>query len=123
VLGLVVTAALLVRRRRRGPPPPDSAVAELLAALEGTGRTATGGLTLQTMQRRYRGTPAEPYLRALEAARFGGHDVTPTPAMRSAMRRELVLGLGPAARFGAWRAIPPVRIRTIRPRSTYPDGR
>jgi hypothetical protein len=39
------------------------------------------------------------------------------------MRRELVLGLGPAARFGAWRAIPPVRIRTSRPRSTYPDGR
>jgi transglutaminase-like putative cysteine protease len=122
-LVLVVTAALLVRRRRRGPPPPDSAVAELLAALEGTGRTATGGLTLQTMQRRYRGTPAEPYLRTLEAARFAGSDVAPTPAMRSAMRRELVLGLGPAARFGAWRAIPPALIRTSRPRSTYPDGR
>ena len=42
--------------------------------------------------------------------------------MRSALRRELVLGLGPAARFGAWRAIPPVRIRTSRPRSTYPDA-
>ncbi len=122
-LVLVVTVALLVRRRRRGPPRPDSAVAELLAALEGTGRTETGGLTLQTMQRRYRGTPAEPYLRTLEAARFGGSDVTPTPAMRSAMRRELVLGLGPAARFGAWRAIPPVLIRTNRPRSTYPDPR
>ena len=78
-------------RRWRGPAGPT-----------------TGGLTLQTMQRRYRGTPAEPYLRALEAARFGGSDVTPTPAMRSAMRRELVLGLGPAARLGAWRAIPPV---------------
>ena len=38
-LVLVVTVALLVRRRRRGPPRPDSAVAELLAALEGTGRT------------------------------------------------------------------------------------
>jgi protein-glutamine gamma-glutamyltransferase len=122
-LVLAVAAALLVRRRRRGPPRPDSAVAELLAALEGTGRTATGGLTLQTMQRRYRGTPAEPYLRTLEAARFAGSEVTPTPAMRSAMRRELVLGLGPAARLGAWRAIPPVLIRTNRPRSTYPDGR
>ena len=95
-------------------------MAELCAALEGTGRTSTGGLTLQTMLRRYRGTPAEPYLRTLQAARFAGADTAPTPAMRAALRRELALGLGPAARLGAWRAIPPVVARRSRSRSTYP---
>jgi hypothetical protein len=74
------------------------------------------------MLRRYAGTPAEPYLRTLEAARYGGADVAPTPAMRAALRRELTLGLGPAARFGVWRAMPPARPHS-RVRPTYPDGR
>ena len=120
---LLGAIGILALRRRRGPVRVDSAVAELCAALEGTGRTTTGGLTLHTMLRRYRGTPAEPYLRTLEAARFAGADAVPTPAMRSALRRELSLGLGPWARFGAWRAIPPALVRASRPRSTYPDGR
>jgi hypothetical protein len=101
----------------------DAALAELRAALEGTGRAPSPGLTLHAMLRRYRGTPAEPYLRTLEAARFGGADAAPTPEMRAAMRRELTLGLGPGARFGAWRAIPPVVARHSRARSTYPDPR
>ena len=117
---VVLAAGLVLWHRRRGAAPPDAAVAELCAALEGTGRTSTGGLTLQTMLRRYRGTPAEPYLRTLQAARFAGADTAPTPAMRAALRRELALGLGPAARLGAWRAIPPVVARRSRSRSTYP---
>ena len=67
-------------------------------------------------------TPAEPYLRTLQAARYGGEDVAPTRAMRSAMRKELTLGLGPVARLGAWRAIPPLA-PSSRARASYSDPR
>jgi hypothetical protein len=123
LLGGVLVAAAWRRRRGDGRPPAEAAVAELQAALLGTGRSPQPGLTLHAMLRRYANTPAEPYLRTLEAARYGGADVAPTAAMRSAMRRELTLGLGPSARLGAWRAIPPAPMRPSRPRSSYPDRR
>ena len=118
---LVGVAALLARRSRvRGAPPVDAALRELRAALARTGRPPAGGVTLQDMLRRYEGTPAEPYLRTLQAARYGGQDCAPTPKMRSALRRELTLGLGPAARLGAWRAIPPAIRRPSRNGASYP---
>jgi hypothetical protein len=43
--------------------------------------------------------------------------------MRTALRRELALGLGPSARFGAWRAMPPAVLRGSRAPASYPDGR
>jgi hypothetical protein len=122
-LVLAVGAVLARRRRGRGAPPVEAALRELRAALAGTGRPLSGGVTLQDMLRRYEGTPAEPYLRTLQDARYGGLDCTPTPKMRSALRRELTLGLGPAARLGAWRAIPPAIGRPSRTRSPYPDRR
>jgi transglutaminase-like putative cysteine protease len=122
LLGLLVFGWRLVRRRK-APPSIDAALAELQAALAGTGRTPQPDLTLHVMLRRFRNTPAEPYLRTLQAARYGGADVTPTPAMRSALRRELTLGLGPHARLGAWRAIPPVAPRPSRSAASYPEPR
>jgi MYXO-CTERM domain-containing protein len=125
-LTLVAAGGLLVwrrRRRRSGPPPVENALAELQAALASTGRPASPDLTLHAMLGRYGGTPAEPYLRTLEAARYGGADVAPTPEMRAALRRELTLGLGPGAWLGAWRAIPPVLARGSRARSSYPEPR
>jgi hypothetical protein len=112
--------ALRRRRRRERGPAAEAALAELRAALVRTGRDPQPALTLHAMLRRYGGTPAEAYLRTLEAARYGGSDVAPTPAMRAALRRELMLGLGPSARIGAWRAMPPVRPHG-RARSSYPD--
>jgi transglutaminase-like putative cysteine protease len=123
---LAAAAGLLawwLARRRAAGPPVDAALAELHAALRGTGRSLPPDVTLHTMLHRYRNTPAEPYLRTLEAARFGGADVVPTPEMRAALRRELSLGLGPGARLGAWLALPPARARHSRARSSYPDPR
>jgi hypothetical protein len=121
VAALVLAAGVLMMTRRRGEASPEeAALNELRAALAGTGRAPSGGVTLQDMLRRYEGTPAEPYLRTLQDARYGGLDCAPTPKMRSALRRELMLGLGPAARLGAWRAIPPAIRRTSRARSSYP---
>jgi transglutaminase-like putative cysteine protease len=121
---LAVPAFVLWRRGRRDTrPAADAALAELYAALARTGRGPQPGLTLQVMLRRFRDTPAEPYLRTLEAARFGGADVAPTRAMRAALRRELTLGLGPVARLGAWRAMPPFALRhASRAGNTYPDA-
>jgi hypothetical protein len=128
VLAVVLLAAAgllawLRLGRRSAGPPVDEALRELRAALEGTGRRAAPDLTLHTMLRRYRNTPAEPYLRTLEAARFAGEDVAPTLEMRAALRRELSEGLSASARIGAWRAIPPASLRHSRSRKSYPDGR
>jgi hypothetical protein len=111
-------AALWRRRGRRRGSPAEAALAELRAALACTGR-AEPDLTLAQMAHRFRGTPAESYLRTLQAVRFGGRDAVPTPAMRAALRRELTIGLGPGARFAAWRAIPPA-LRPRRRRPAYP---
>jgi transglutaminase-like putative cysteine protease len=124
VVLLLLAGGLLLwrlRRLRDRRPPVDVALEELRGALARTGRAASPDVTLQVMLRRFRNTPAEPYLRVLQQARYGGADVAPTPAMRAALRKELTLGLGPAARLGAWRAIPPMAPRPSRPRTAYPD--
>jgi hypothetical protein len=73
---------------------------------------------------RFGGTPAEPYLRSLQAARYA-HGSAPTPAMRAALRKELTLGVGPWATLGAWRALPPSPSlrRSRHHRGSYPGPR
>jgi hypothetical protein len=111
--------ALAVRRRRR----PSRAghddggagqLAELRRALRRAGRGVSPQTTLEALAERWRGTPAEGYVRVLAAARYGYGDVRPTAAQRAAVRRELAAGGGVAGRLRAWWALPPRAARARR---------
>ncbi|MFP5364655.1 MAG: transglutaminase domain-containing protein [Thermoleophilia bacterium] len=111
VVVATVAVALLVRRRRRrrtAPAPGDDAdVEELLRALRRTGRPTPPQLTLTALARRYAGTPAQDYVRAVADARYGYGRAGPTSAQRAVLRRELGAGLGRGGRMRAWWALPP----------------
>jgi len=114
VLATVLAAAALllaVRRRRRRAAPADDAgaaqLAELRRALRRSGRPPAPPTTLETLAARFRGTPAERYVRALTAARYGYGAGRPTASDRAALRRELASGLGLRGRLRAWWALPP----------------
>ncbi|MBW3654253.1 MAG: transglutaminase-like domain-containing protein, partial [Actinobacteria bacterium] len=110
-LALVTGAALLARRRRRAraaeAAAADADLAELLRALQRSGRTPPPRLTLAGLAERYAGTPAQDYVRALADARYGYGGAPPTQAQRAALRRELGAGLGWRGRLRAWWALPP----------------
>ncbi|HVF78471.1 MAG TPA: transglutaminaseTgpA domain-containing protein [Solirubrobacteraceae bacterium] len=117
VVGLVVGALvivtallLLVRRRRIGGASdahPDAELAELVRALERSGRVPPAQLTLAALAERYAGTPAQDYVHVLADARYGYGAGRPTRAQRAALRRELGAGLGRRGRLRAWWALPP----------------
>ena len=111
LLGVALVAGLLLaarmRRRARPEDPVDGALAELRRALTRSGRPPSSQTTLEALATRWRGTPAESYVRTLTAARFGYGDGRPTPAQRAALRRVLGTGGGPAGRLRAWWALPP----------------
>jgi protein-glutamine gamma-glutamyltransferase len=86
----------------------EQLIAELERALERTGRPLHDGVTLATLEDRYRFTPqVAGYMRALRLSRYGGRVTAPDRAQRRALRRELGLGLGPWGRLRALRALPP----------------
>ena len=107
--------ALGLRRRRRPSPDRDAGgddsgagqLAELRRALRRSGRQGSPQTTLEALARGWKGTPAEGYVRALEAARYGYGDSRPTRAQRAALRRELAAGAGLRGRARAWWALPP----------------
>jgi protein-glutamine gamma-glutamyltransferase len=93
----------------------EQLIAELERALARTGRPLHDGVTLATLEDRYRFTPAVAgYMRALRLSRYGGRTTVPDRAQRRALRRELGLGLGPLGRLRALRALPP-RLRGAHP--------
>ena len=108
---LAVTTVLLLRRRRRrharADATADAELAELLRALQRSGREPPPQLTLAALADRYAGTPAQDYVRTLAAARYGYGARRPTRAQRAALRRELGAGLGPRGWLRAWWALPP----------------
>jgi protein-glutamine gamma-glutamyltransferase len=86
----------------------EQLVAELEQALERTGRPLKPGVTLASLEDRYRFSPeVAAYVRALRLSRYGGRQVAPDRAQRRALRHELGLGLGPLGRLRAMRALPP----------------
>ena len=109
-LALVLLAALLVLRARRlrRAASEDPWLADLRRALRRSGHAAgQPGLTLDGLAQRFAGTPAEGYLRALAAKRFGYGTGAPTRAQRAGLRRELARGRGTRGRLRAWWALPP----------------
>ena len=93
----------------------EQLIAELERALAVTGRPLHDGVTLATLEDRYRFTPeVAGYMRALRLSRYGGRATVPARAQRRALRRELGLGLGPLGRLRALRALPP-RLRGAHP--------
>ncbi len=85
----------------------DADLAELLRALQRSGRAPPPQLTLDALGRRLAGTPAQDYVRTLADARYGYGRARPTRAQRAALRRELGDGLGRRGRLRAWWALPP----------------
>jgi len=112
-LAIVAAVALATRRRRRRRRSPTDVdggagqLAELRRALRRSGLRPSPQTTLEALAERWRGTPAEGYMRVLATARYGYGDARPTPAQRAALRRELAAGGGVPARARAWWALPP----------------
>jgi transglutaminase-like putative cysteine protease len=107
LLGVVVA----LRRRLRRPAGPDDlgavALAELLRALQRSGRPPPPQTTLDALAYRFRGSAAEGYVRALSSARYGYGAARPTAQQRAALRHELAAGLGTRGWLRAWWALPP----------------
>lgn len=109
---LLAAIVVLVRRGRRraiaGPGTvADEELAELLRALQRSGRPPPAQLTLAALADHYAGTPAQEYVRTVADARYGYGAARPTRAQRGALRRELGAGLGHRGRLRAWWALPP----------------
>lgn len=121
VLVLAGAGALGLAMWRRRTPTVEQLLAELERALQRCGRPARDGLTLHTLERRFRqAPPAARYLRRLRVARYGLVSEPPTGLERRALRAQLAAGLGIAGWLRAWWALPPRpmsnRERTVRAR-------
>ncbi len=111
LLALLTVAVRAVRRR---DPSGEELVAELERALARCGRPLSGGVTLATLEHRFRSSPdAAGYIRAIRVARFGGGNQPPTQAQRRALRAQLRAGLGGLGYLRAAWALPP-RWRAVR---------
>jgi protein-glutamine gamma-glutamyltransferase len=108
MLGLAVLAWL--GRRLRPEPTDERLVAELERALARCGRPVGDGVTLASLEYRFRSSPgAAGYIRTIRLARFGGEAGLPSLAERRALRTQLGLGLGTIGRLRALWALPPWR--------------
>jgi transglutaminase-like putative cysteine protease len=112
---LVIGAGIVAVQRSASRPlvyeGADRAVAELERALARTGRPLPPDTTLRELERRFDGTEAAAYVRALRMGRYGWDDRPPTRAERRALRRELGDGLGFGGRLRAVWALPPRAVR------------
>jgi protein-glutamine gamma-glutamyltransferase len=110
VLGvlLVLVVLGLVAWRRTGELESDALLAELERALARSGRPVSEGVTLATLERRFRTSPdAAAYIRTLRLARFGSDRELPTLTQRRALRAQLRAGLGLGAALRSLWALPP----------------
>ncbi len=105
---LVLVVLGLVAWRRTGGLESDALLAELERALARSGRPVSEGVTLATLERRFRTSPdAAAYIRALRLARFGSERELPTLIQRRALRAQLRAGLGLGAALRSLWALPP----------------
>jgi protein-glutamine gamma-glutamyltransferase len=87
---------------------PDDLLAELERALARTRRPLQDGVTLVSLEHRFRSSPgAAGYVRSLRLARYGSQSAPPSAAERRALRHELRIGLGLIGRVRALWALPP----------------
>jgi hypothetical protein len=108
VLALALASVALLRMRRGAEPSDDRLVLELERALARCGRPVSDGVTLASLEQRFRYSPAAAdYIRAIRLARFGAGGQPPNSAQRKALRGQLGLGLGPVGRLRALWALPP----------------
>lgn len=100
---------LMGRRRERDRAPVQFALDDLDRAMRRIGRPLPPRTTLGALAERFDGTPGEPYLRALEGARYGadGGADGPTGRDRAGLRRMLAARAGAFGRLKAWWALPP----------------
>jgi transglutaminase-like putative cysteine protease len=108
LLVLVAGLAVSVRGWLGFGRSPDDLLAELERALSRTRRPLQDGVTLASLEHRFRSSPdAAGYVRSLRLARYGDRSAPPSPAQRRALRHELQLGLGLIGRARALWALPP----------------
>jgi hypothetical protein len=120
IVVLVVLAVVLRSTVRFGEPDAEQLLSELERALARCGRPVANGVTLASIEHRFRDSPtAAQYVRALSMLRFGGGSELPTPAQRRALRTQLGFGLGVFGRLRALYALPP----RWRPARDRPSGR
>jgi len=104
----LVLGARAVRRRRAARGTTDPLLADLERALRRSGRPPDPATTLRSLERRLSASAeAAGYVAAVRERRYRGTGQEPTAAQRSALRRELGRGLGPAGRLRALWALPP----------------
>jgi hypothetical protein len=118
-LGVFLLLVLLglVAWRRTAAFDADRLLAELERALARSGRPISDGVTLASLERRFRTSPeAAGYVHALRMARFGGDDIVPTLRQRRALRAQLRAGLGLGGALRALWALPPRPKRALRAR-------
>jgi hypothetical protein len=105
----------LVAWSRTAPFDADRLLAELERALARSGRPISDGVTLASLERRFRTSPeAAGYVHALRMARFGGDEILPTLRQRRALRAQLRAGLGLGGALRALWALPPRPKRALR---------
>lgn len=104
----VAAAALFIARRRRARAraPVQTALDDLERAFRRLGRPLAPDATLGAVAASLRNTPGEAYVRALEAARYGG-EAAPGAAERDGLRRALAMRAGRLGRLRALWALPP----------------
>ena len=92
----------------RPAPTADELVAELERALSRSGRPLADGVTLASLEHRFRGSPnAAAYIRALRLNRYADGTGRPSATERRALRQQLRYGLGLSGRLRSLWALPP----------------
>jgi protein-glutamine gamma-glutamyltransferase len=113
LVALAIALAVSWRAWRGSGRSSDDLLAELERALSRTRRPLEDGVTLVSLEHRFRSSPgAAGYVRSLRLARYGSQSAPPSAAQRRALRNELRIGLGLIGRMRALWALPPRLRRT-----------
>jgi transglutaminase-like putative cysteine protease len=105
---IALAAWLLGRYLRRRTPVEHTPLSDLERALRRSGLDDDPGMTLTTLEGRFRETPAAAaYVRVLREQRYRDLPRRPTGAMRRGLRHALARGAGPRGWLRSWWALPP----------------